>query len=392
MKETNVIIVRYGEIAVKGVKTRRRMQSILINNIKESLQRNRVEKMAVKAIPGRILVYPENGTEKAIRALTHVFGITSVSPAYHSKFDKMETILEKALELVEDEVRNKIFMVRARRVGKHDFTSKDVERQLGSLILSAGGKKVDLKNPEIIVNVEIRDNLFFVYTKEYEGPGGLPLGSEGKILALVSGGFDSTVASWTLMKRGAKVDMVFFNIGGEDQKTQVLEVLKKFTCDWCYGYHPILYIVELRWVFPILQLFFPQGFWPVALKKTMYLAAQIIAKQINAKAIATGESLAQVASQTLHNLYVTEKGIELPVLRPLIGMDKEDIIKISRRIGTYELSSKIKEFCAIASPKPSTAVNVKKFEELFWKHLNKDVISENISNSIEKIELIEKCE
>ncbi len=371
----NAILVRYGEISVKGVYTRKRMHSLLARNIEEALKTVGEEKAKVKVIPGRIVVREITDPIHSSQVIARVFGVTSVSPVYEGDFTSLEDLIEKVADLVIDDVENKVFMVRARRAGRQEFTSKDIERKLGEKLLQMGGSKVNLETPDIVVGVEVRDDKYFVYITTLQGPGGLPIGSEGKLLALVSGGFDSAVAAWMMMKRGAKVDLAFFNIGGEEHLTRVMEIARVLSRKWGYGYKQKLHIVEHRWIFPLLEMI-PVGFRTIALKRTMYIAAEAIAHDQGAKALVTGESLAQVASQTLHNLVVTEESIGIPVFRPLIGFDKEEIIEKTRYIGTYEISSKVKEFCAIASTKPSIGVDRKKLNELMEKHLPRKMIKQ----------------
>ena len=243
----------------------------------------------------------------------------------------------------------------------------------------------------MVVNIEFRGGDVFLYHRETRGPGGLPLGSEGRVLALVSGGFDSPVAAWMVMKRGARADIVFFNLGGREHELQARAVSEYLACRWGYGVRMDLYVAEMRWIFPLLNMYFPKGFWTVVLKRAMYAAAEALARRLGAKAIVTGESLAQVASQTLHNLAATDEYVDIMVLRPLIGMDKQETMDLARRIGTYPISEKTEEFCAIASPKPSTAVDREKLNQLMEKHLPRETILENTLPHTRRIRLGEEC-
>jgi len=386
----NVVIVRFGEIGIKGAIARRRMQSLLARNIEEALKESGFSDAKVRVIPGRIVIegITEDGREAF--AAARVFGVKSVSRAFSGEYRDLSDLVSKASDAAESEVRGKVFMVRGRRAEEERFTSKDVERLVGAELLRRGALRVNLEAPEVTVWVEARKGRFFVYTEKIPGPGGLPLGSEGKIVALVSGGFDSPVAAWMLMKRGAKVDIAFFNIGGKAQKEKFLETVKALVCRWCYGYSPKVFVVEHRWIFPYLEKF-PQGFRTVALKSSLYIGAEAIAEKEGAKAIATGESLAQVSSQTLENLYATEQFVSIPVMRPLIGMDKEEIIELSRRIGTYEPSSRMEEFCAIAGQSASTAVDASRLKSLLLSVLPPEEIKREVLSNITVLRKEDLC-
>ena len=387
-----VVLVRYGELAVKGAPTRRRMQARLARNLQEALERKHVEHSGVRVVEGRVLVEGPTPLERAVETASRVFGVVSVSPSVRFAASTLEEIVRGAIELLEEAFVNKRVRVVARRVGAHDFTSLDVAKRLGSLMLERGASGVDLKNPEYTVYLEIRGNTIYLYDVVVPGPGGIPLGSEGRVLALVSGGFDSAVASWMLMKRGSRVDLAFFNIGGEEQARVAREVACYLACEWAHGVEPVLHEVELRWLMPLLAMHFPEGYRHVVLKRAMYAGAEALARRYGARALATGESLAQVSSQTLHNLVVTEEYIDMPVLRPLIGMDKEEIIQLARKIGTYDISVKTREFCALATPRPSTSVDRERVNRLMQEHLPKQQIVEYTLKYHKRIKLKQECQ
>jgi thiamine biosynthesis protein ThiI len=386
-----MLLVRYGEISVKGAFTRRRMHSLLANNINKALIFAGEDSARVRVGPGRIFVTGVKNYWNAAQQISHVFGVTSVSPCYHDSYRTLEELVEKIADLVVDDVRNKVFMVRARRSGEKSFTSKDVERVLGEKLLNIGGGKVDLEKPEVVVGVEVRDGSFYVYTEFIRGPGGLPIGSEGRLIALVSGGFDSPVAVWMMMKRGAKVDILYYNIGDEQHLEVVRRIAAILQCVWGYGYNMRLFVAPLKWLFPILREV-PEGFRTIVLKQAMYIGAEALAHRYKAKALVTGESLAQVASQTLHNLIVTQKSISIPVFRPLIGFDKEEIIEKSRKIGTHDISKNAKEFCALVSSRPSTAVDEEKIKKIMEEKRLRSKIKQKILEETKEIQLIEECQ
>ncbi|MCI4397050.1 MAG: tRNA 4-thiouridine(8) synthase ThiI [Thermoprotei archaeon] len=386
----NVVLIKFGEIGVKGAFARRRMQSALARNIEQALIDSGFSEAKVRVLPGRIIVEGITEEGKEAFVISRVFGVTGVSRAYMGYYSNLDDLVQKAADEVEGDVKGKVFMVRGRRAEEERFTSKDLERALGAELLKRGALKVNLENPEIKVWVEARAGRFFIYTEEVTGPGGLPLGTEGKLVALVSGGFDSPVAAWMLMKRGARVDIAFFNIGGKEQKEKFIDTVRALVCNWCYGYSPKIFVVEHRWIFPYLERF-PEGFRTVALKASLYIGAEAIAQREGAKAIATGESLAQVSSQTLDNLYATEQFVKIPILRPLIGMDKEEIIDISRKIGTYEPSSKMPEFCAIAGHRASISVEASRLKDIFSKVLPVDEIKSQVLSNVITLTKEELC-
>ena len=187
------------------------------------------------------------------------------------------------------------------------------------------------------------------------GAAGLPIGCEGRVLALVSGGIDSAVAVWLLLKRGAQVDYLFYNLGGSDHENQVLEVIEVLVRRWSYGYRPKLWLCDLRpWV-DVLRQRTPERLWQVVLKRLMMRGGYALASRHGALALATGEAIGQVSSQTLENLVAIESGAPMPVLRPLLGFDKSEIIALARKVGTYELSAKVPEYCALQGRAPATA-------------------------------------
>lgn len=362
---TSVILVRYGEISVKGFRTRRRMESLLVRAIRESMNYHDVDGR-VEVEDGRVYVWEPTSVERAVTALTRVFGVKSVSPASAIEFTSLEDLVDKATRFFSDRVKGRIFRVRARRAGSHDFTSKDVEKLLGSRLLEAGALKVDLENAEYTAYVEIRGRRAYLFDSIVEGPGGLPLGSEGLVLVLFSGGFDSTVTSWRLMKRGCRVHLVHFDLGFPEVVRVAVEVAKYLADNWSFGHNMKLYIVNFRGVARIVNGLISPPYRTLVIRRLMLKHAEMIAERIGAEALATGESISQVASQTIRSLYLISRDMRLPVLRPLAGSDKDEIVKESMRIGTYELNKKQVEVCGIAAT-PTPRGSVKAFEAEYDK-------------------------
>ena len=347
-----LILVRLAsELTLKSRRTRHAFLQRLRRNLEDALGsaglRHRISEQW-----GRIYVHTDSAA--ALPLIGRVFGISSCSPIDEVVPAKLDTIVGRGSALFRERVAGKRFAVRGHRVGKHDFHSRDIAVQLGAALLphSAG---VDLDHPEITVQVEVRDQNAYLFSERTPGSGGLPIGVEGQALALISGGFDSAVAAWLMLKRGIALDYVFCNLGGDAYERAVVQVAKALADEWSYGTHPRLHVVDFAEPLRELRAKVRQSYWQVVLKRLMYRAAAILGQQHGALAIVTGEAVGQVSSQTLHNLRSIEPASALPVLRPLLGFDKEEIIARARSIGTAALSEQVKEYCAIAPGKPVTA-------------------------------------
>lgn len=341
-----IIIVRLaGEIGIKSPRSRANFEYALINNIKNVLN---VEK--AKIDQGYIVLNVDGDYSK----LSKVFGISSYSPVDVISFSSLKDISDYIVSKYFESVKNKKFAIRVKRNGKHNFTSLDAARLIGNELYpySSG---VDLENPDIEIFVDIRQDYAYIYNKIIEGPKGLPIGTTGKTVILFSGGFDSPVATWMMMKRGTKVTLLNFMLGGNIHKNTVIDEAKILK-EWNSGHKIKIFFINGISVLAKLSDI-NKYISVVVLKRIMYKTAEKLAKEINAYSITTGESLSQVSSQTMKNLFVTEYGINVPVFRPLIGFDKEEIISISKKIGLYEFSSKLPEYCAI-STKSTTSANL----------------------------------
>jgi thiamine biosynthesis protein ThiI len=254
--------------------------------------------------------------------------------------------------------------VRAKPVGDRAsirLGSREVERALGAALLpfSAG---VNLDAPEVTAFVELtRDEAFF-FPERVAAPGGLPLGVEGRAVALVSGGFDSAVAAWMMLKRGVALDYVFCNLGGATHQLGVLRVMKVIADRWSYGTRPRLHAVDFQPLAEALQAHTHPRYWQVLLKRMMVRAAEAVARAPRggrpAGAIVTGEALGQVSSQTLTNLAVISQATSFPILRPLVGLNKDEILPIAKRIGTHDLSAVVGEYCALVPMRPATEAHL----------------------------------
>jgi len=348
-----------GEITIKGRGTRERFEHLLLRNIDDALRTHSIS-YTIRRERGRIFIYAGD-EERAAEVLRHVFGIKSLSIAHEVEFTSLEDLVERAEAFFADKVRGRAFAVRARRAGRHAFTSMDVEKALGAALLKYGSK-VDLERPEVTAFVEVREGRAYLYTEVLRAYGGLPVGSEGRVLALVSGGFDSPIAAWYMLRRGAEVHYLLCNLGGPVQELGALHVLKVLADEWSYGYRPKLYVVDFRKLLRELRRKCDISLLNVILKRYMYRAAEALAREVGAEAIVTGESLGQAASQTLRNLYVASMAVKMPILRPLIGFDKDDIIALAREVGTYDASARVKEYCGAFAEHPRTHVSLEEVE------------------------------
>jgi thiamine biosynthesis protein ThiI len=264
------------------------------------------------------------------------------------------------VELFADAVRGRRFAVRARRVGTREripLRAHEVECALGAA-LGAFAAGVDLERPEATVHVELTEREAYLLGAPIPGPGGLPLGVEGRAVALLSGGFDSAVAAWQIQRRGVALDHVFCNLGGAAHELGALRVAKLLAERWSYGERPHLHSIDFEPVVAQLQARTERRLWQVLLKRLMLRAAEAVAKLRGALAIVTGEAVGQVSSQTLQNLAVISQATSFLCLRPLVGANKEEIIERAQRIGTFETSKLVGEYCDLVPRRPATAATL----------------------------------
>jgi len=355
---TDLWLVRYGEIFLKSDYVRRQWEKVLVRNIREVLPGCKI-----RSERGRIWVQGPVDPER----LRRVFGIVSFSPVVRCPLDILgETLLSLARERGAGSLRT--FAIRMKRVGTHPFTSQEKAVELGNLV-RAGFPNilVDLDNPDLELHVEIRGDAAYLYTEVIHGAGGLPLGVEGSLVALVSGGIDSPVAAWMMMKRGCRIIPVFVALEGflgDDARARaekVVEVLRAYQPDIRLRVLPDSFLACAKEQLVRNRL---ERFTCLICKRRMYRVAEALARQEGAKGIVTGESLGQVASQTLGNLLVLDDSAGLPVYRPLIGLDKEEITRIARGIGTFISSTEAVGGCRAVPQKPSTSADLEKIREI----------------------------
>jgi len=361
---TRLLLLRFsGDLTTKADATRRRMTSRLIENLRTSIKQSG-RKARVKRDRNRIFVEFEDGPgpddqEMALR-LARVFGIESVSLTHVEEWSSLEDVVRAGREFGEPFVRDHRFAIRARRVGDRNevpLRSPDIERDLGEALRPIA-TRVDLSNPEATIFVEVDANHAYYFVATERAVGGLPLGTEGRAVSLLSGGFDSPVASWRLLRRGVALDYVFCNLGGRTHQLETLTIAKRLADLWQCGTRPRFHAIDFDAVSREIQEKVTTRYWQIILKRMMLRSAEAVAARTDALAIVTGEAIGQVSSQTLQNLSVIAEGARLPILRPLVGNNKNEIIAESRIVGTHDLSAKVGEYCAIVPSRPATSARL----------------------------------
>lgn len=341
-------LIKYAEIGVKG-KNRYLFENALVQQIKYALKKCEGE-FAVRKTDGRIYVDAVTAFdyEETVARLQKVFGISGICPMVYVEdegFEKLKETVVNYIDMVYP-VKEKSFKVAARRARKnYPLNSMEINMELGGVILDAYPEmRVDVHNPDILLNVEIRDKIY-IYSKIIPGPGGMPVGTGGKAMLLLSGGIDSPVAGWMIAKRGVKIDAVYFHAPpytSERARQKVVDLAAKVA-----AYTGPIYLHVIN--FTDIQLYIydkcPHDELTIIMRRYMMRIAERIARDTECLGLVTGESIGQVASQTMHSLMATNEVCEMPVYRPLIGFDKMEIVDISEKIDTYETSIQPFEDC-----------------------------------------------
>ena len=311
------------------------------------------------AIPdGRALAGP------VIDELRRIPGISTIQEIGAFPWVSMEDVAEKAVAAFAERIEGKTFAVRVRRHGNHAFRSIDLERLVGSALFEASAPKgVDLGKPEVEVRIEIQDQEYHIAHRKHRGAGGYPLGAVETVMTLMSGGYDSSVAAYLMMRRGLRSHFLFFRLGGPAHEVGVRQVAH-YIWDRYGASHGAKFIsVPFEGVVEEIMRSVNHRHWGVVLKRQMLKAASEIAAINNASGLVTGDAVAQVSSQTLSNLNVVDRASSEVVLRPLISMDKEAIINIAREIGTEPFARTMPEYCGVISRKPATRAKLHRVEE-----------------------------
>ncbi|WP_295619618.1 tRNA uracil 4-sulfurtransferase ThiI [uncultured Methanobrevibacter sp.] len=378
----DLIIARYGEVGLKSNRVRKRFENRLKNNIKATIDAE------VKISQARIYIFPKD-YDDALEKLERIFGIVSYSPAVSSKatFEDIERDVSAYAEKLHDEGlldENTKFAISCRRVGGHEFSSQEMAAFAGAVVVRKYSSPVDLTNPELTIYLEVRDNDAYIFHEKIQGPGGLPLGTQGKVVALVSSGIDSPVATYLMMKRGCQVIALYCD---NDPYTSP-EALKNFEdlIDQLNLYAsgaPIKKIVvKYGEYLSTCKADAPDKMTCVLCKSGMYKLAGKLAKKLHAEAVIDGSSLGQVASQTLPNILATREDLDVPVLSPLIGLDKLEITRIAEKIGTFEISKRDDGGCKAVPKYPETNVDLE-FVKQVKEDINQDEQLEKAFKTIE---------
>lgn len=364
--KADIILLKYGEISLKGL-NRPMFERQLISNVAKALAP--LGKFSVRKSQSTIYVEPledSADTELAVERLSKVFGIVNICPAV--KCEKtIESIEKTTLEcLSQMDIKGKTFKVEARREDKQfPMNSPQICRHMGGVILkNTDGLSVDVHNPDILVQIEIRKEAY-IFTHKVSGAGGMPIGTAGRATLLLSGGIDSPVAGWMIAKRGVRLEAVHFHshpYTSDRAKEKVIDLARIMSA---YTGEIRLHVVPFTEIQLDIIEKCPKNYLTIIMRRLMMRIAEKISVQNGSSALITGESIGQVASQTMESLVVTDNAVNMPVFRPCIGMDKEEIVTISKKIDTYETSIlPFEDCCTIFVPKhPKTKPSVAEIEE-----------------------------
>ena len=385
-------LIKYAEIGVKG-KNRYLFENALVQQIKYALKRCEGE-FAVRKTDGRIYVdaVSDFDYDETVQHLQKVFGISGICPMVYVEdegFEKLKGTVVDYMDRVYP-VKDRSFKVAARRARKnYPLDSMEINMELGGTILDAFPEmRVDVHKPDILLHVEIRDKVY-LYSEIIPGPGGMPVGTGGKAMLLLSGGIDSPVAGWMIAKRGVKIDAVYFHAPpytSERAKQKVVDLAAKVA-----AYTGPIYLHVIN--FTDIQLYIydkcPHDELTIIMRRYMMRIAERIAKDTECLGLITGESIGQVASQTMHSLMATNEVCELPVYRPLIGFDKMEIVEISEKIDTYETSIQPFEDCCtiFVAKHPVTRPDLERIEKS--ERNLEEQIEELVKTAVETVEVIE---
>ncbi|WP_120510199.1 tRNA uracil 4-sulfurtransferase ThiI [Photobacterium salinisoli] len=358
------IVKPHPEIFVKSESVRKRFTKILECNIRIILQRLS-DQVAVYNRRSYIDVTVKDDSlrDQVLTVLTQTPGIHHVLEVKQTDFTDMHDIFEQTLAHVGNELEGKTFCVRAKRVGKHDFTSIELERYVGGgLNQAVESAKVQLKKPQVTVNLEVDGEKLNQVLARHKGLGGFPLGTQEDVLSLISGGFDSGVSSYLHIKRGSKVHYCFFNLGGPAHEIGVKQVSHYLWKKFGSSAKVKFIAIDFEPVVAEILENVDDGQMGVVLKRMFMRAAGQVAERFGIQALVTGEALGQVSSQTLTNLRHIDNVTDTLILRPLINWDKEDIINLARDIGTEDFAKTMPEFCGVISKSPTVKAVKEKLE------------------------------
>lgn len=379
--------IRYGEIGVKSPKIRRKFENKLISNIQTELD------CTFENNQGRITLITDENEDIVKDVLSRVFGIVSYSQIRETETDKekiadlINEMLPSIIEKGKFNPKVDTFAVRCRRVGTHDFTSQEMAAYVGSVVIDSTDAKVNLSSPDFTLYVEVRQERTYIYYEKIKGLGGLPVGSQGRVVCLISGGIDSPVAAFQMLKRGCSITLLHcdnypFTEGSVEKVLKNADNLRRFSL----GEELKVYSIKFGKYLEHAKNEAPPRMTCVLCKSGMYQSASILAKKEKANAIVDGSSIGQVASQTLNNIEATRYHCRMPIFSPLISLDKIEIEEIAKKIGTYEVSIIPDTGCSAVPKYPETHADLELFKKIVVD-INQKECLERVSESISRIDL-----
>lgn len=389
--EYKSFLIKYAEIGTKG-KNRYVFEDILCKNIRSALKR----------VDGRFLVRKEYGRifvdcteeydfDETVEALQHVFGIVGICPVLVIPNQPWESLAKELVAFIDDSYEEKKFTFKAncRRINKeYPMHSMEVNVEAGAVLLDAfPDLKVDVHNPDVMVNIELREHIY-LYSVNLPGPGGLPVGTNGKGMLLLSGGIDSPVAGYMVSKRGVNLEAVYFDAPphtSPQAKQKVVDLAKLVAR---YSGAVKLHIIHFTAIQEAIYHKCPEDEITILMRRYMMRIAQILAEKNDCQALITGESIGQVASQTIYSLQVTNAVCTYPVFRPCIGMDKQEIVTVAEKIKTYETSILPYEDCCTTFVAKHPVTKPKLADIETSEELLKDVIDDLLKQALETEEIM----
>lgn len=361
------VIKLFPEIIVKSRPVRKRLITQLKRNLRSLLQPLH-QQIQVSGVWDYLEVDLDNAPaeieSQVLARLQNTPGIDFILKVKAHAFETLEDLADITIAEYAELVADKTFCVRVKRTGRHPFTSVQIEQKTGGALLhNSQAKGVDLKTPQITVQLEVKQDRVFTIESRTQGLGGFPMGQQESCVSLISGGFDSSVASYLMMKRGVRTHFCFFNLGGMAHEVGVKQVAHYLWEKYSASHRVLFITIPFEPVVAEILGKVHHSQMGVVLKRMMLRVAEQVALEFNAPAIVTGECVGQVSSQTLTNLAVIDKATNMLTLRPLITMDKQDIISLSRKTGTEEFAAVMPEFCGVISDKPTTCAKLDKIEK-----------------------------
>ncbi len=379
-----LFIVHYAEITLKG-KNRPIFERQLMNNIRRSFARQDITVELWKENTRFIGEFEEMVDEElAASILSEVPGIKNFSFAYRAE-RSMEGILDAADQLLNRQTKNSLAVITKRSDKSFPQNSMEISSEIGRLAVQRGFT-IDLDHPEITLYVEVTHSSAFLYDKKHPGLSGLPVGTAGAVLSMLSGGLDSPVASWMMMKRGCQVDFIHFHTFNDNQKVldtkikSIVEILNR------YQYEARL-ILAPYCNYEVLSMGKVKGCYDlVVFRNFMFRMAQRVAERYGYKALVTGDNVGQVASQTLDNLSAATYQVDIPIMRPLVAFDKDQIVQLAQKIGTFDIGNlPYKDCCSIIAPGSHTAANLERLQE----NLEKLDMESIVERSLDETEIFD---